>query len=149
MHSSAWVALLRHIPSELQNQFSLVTNSGTEISIQSLLRIEVEFVVVKGRLSGSQDAGRVFFIPYCHIDYFGYTHPVKDTDFNDNFGGLKLPEVIEVAVVPPPPADLPQPVSVPAKPDSGVRPAIRSEVLDRFRSRPSSAVNLPNPTRQG
>src|SRR5262245_21823257 len=100
MHSSAWVAILRHIPSEQQNQFMLVTASGTEIAIQSFLRIENELVVIKGRLAGSQDSGRVFFIPYCQIDYFGYGHPVKDSDFNDLFGSLQLPDtVVEEAPV--------------------------------------------------
>src|SRR4051794_9451179 len=83
MQNSAWIALLRHIPIDQQGRFMLVTLSGTEVAIQSFLLIEQEFVTIKGRLSGSQDAGRVFFIPYAQIDYFGFSQQVKDTEFNE------------------------------------------------------------------
>src|SRR5207244_1480992 len=117
--------------------------NGTEIAVQSLLRIEQEFVALKGRLSGSQDAGRVFFIPYANIDYFGSASPVKDVEFNETFGSLIVP-----AAAPAPVAAAPSDQGVlagaPPRPDSGARPIIRSEVLDRYRSRPSSAGLLPN-----
>src|SRR5947209_20628161 len=91
MQNSAWVALLRHVPAEQHNRFMLVTTSGTEIAVQSLLRIEQEFVALKGRLAGSQDAGRVFFIPYANLDYFGTSQPIKDSEFNETFGSLIVP----------------------------------------------------------
>lgn len=160
MQSSAWVALLRHIPSEQQHQFMLVTVSGTEIAVQSFLRIESDLVVIKGRLSGTQDSGRVFFIPYRQIDYFGYSHPVKDVDFNELFDSLTFPDAEYVPESPPTPviatAPVPAPAPAPAPPqpaapasaqaDSTARP-IRSEVLERFRSRPTSSPALPNPTK--
>src|SRR5690348_192444 len=83
MQSCAWVALLRHIPVEQHHHYMLVTVSGTEIAIQGLLRIEQECVVLKGRLSGSQEAGRIFFVPYAQIDYFGTLQPVKDDVFQE------------------------------------------------------------------
>ena len=118
----------------------LVTVSGTEIAIQGLLRIEQEFVALKGRLSGSQEAGRVFFIPYANIDYFGTLSPVKDSEFNETFGSLVVPATAAAAA----PADLGVLASAPARPEPTPRPTIRSEVLDRYRSRPSSAALLPN-----
>lgn len=142
MQNSAWVALLRHIPAEQHNQFMLVTTAGTEIAIQSLLRIEQEFVALKGRLSGSQDAGRVFFIPFANIDYVGTSSPIKDSDFNEAFGSLILPGA--TCTLPPPPVEPSALAGVPTRTDSGPRPSIRSEVLDRYRSRPSSSVILPN-----
>jgi hypothetical protein len=142
MQSSAWIALLRHIPAEQQNRFMLVTVSGTEIAIQSFLLIEQEFVAFKGRLSGTQDTGRVFFIPYAHIDYFGFSQPVKDAEFNEMFAALVVPAPsLALASTPGsvPESDVPAPpeeaVEAPADSGSGPRPAIRSEVLERFRSR--------------
>jgi hypothetical protein len=140
MQSSAWVALLRHIPAEQHDQYMLVTMSGTEIAIQGLLRIEQEFVALKGRLSGSQEAGRVFFIPYAQIDYIGTQKPIKDSDFNEVFGSLVMRNEAgpwDVAA----PAEMP----VGGSNGSGPRPAIRSEVLERYRARPSSSATLPNP----
>src|SRR5262245_49890491 len=126
MQNSAWVALLRHIPAEQQDQYMLVTVSGTEVAIQSLLRIEEGFVALKGRLAGSQEAGRVFFIPYEQIDYFGTQKPIKDTEFAEVFDSLVVP-----AADPDPNNGVAQPD--PALPGNGVtrepspRPVIRSE----------------------
>jgi hypothetical protein len=158
MQSSSWIALLRHIPAEQQSRFMLVTASGIEIAIQSFLLIEQECVAVKGRLSGSQDAGRVFFIPYANIDYFGFQHPIKDTDFTELFDNLKMTAAVPVAGVEtangqatePPPEE---PTDAAAQPSTGdSRPAIRSEVLERFRSRltvpsPPSATLTTDPQR--
>jgi hypothetical protein len=145
MHNSAWEALLRHIPAEQHNQFCLVTANGMEIAVQSFLRIERELVIVKGRLSGSQEQGRVFFIPYANIDSLGTSQPVKDTDFNETFGSLEFPS-----------EPIPEPAPAEAAPANGngyapsARPTIRSEVLERFRNNrgnaPSSSANLPRPS---
>jgi hypothetical protein len=153
MQSAAWVKLFRHVPAEEQGKLMLVTISGTEIAIQCFLRIDPESIAVKGRLAGSQDAGRVFFIPYAHIDYLGYQQPLKESDFHDVFGSLQLPGA--AAVVEPPaaataaePANAPEPApeTEPPAPDGtsapGVRNplAIKSTVLEKFRAR-----SLTNP----
>ncbi len=149
MQNSGWVALLKHIPIDQQSRFMLVTASGTEIAIASFLLIEQECVAIKGRLSGSQDAGRVFFIPYRHIDYFGFSQPVKDADFTDLFGNLTLPaqppsppppEIIHQEAEPVVPEPEPEP-AISESSTSDSRPVIRSEVLERFRSR----MSLPSP----
>src|SRR5262249_57453549 len=95
MQNSTWGALLRHIPAEQQDQYMLVTVSGTEIAIQNLLRIDRGFVALKGRLAGSQEAGRVFFIPYDQIDYLGTQKPIKDSEFSEGFDSLVIPPADE------------------------------------------------------
>ena len=141
MNARTWIALFRHIPPEQQSQFSLLTANGMEISVQSFLRIEAEFLLVKGRLAASQDAGRVFFIPYANIDSFSFTNPVRETDVNDLFGTLTFDESEPAAA----PVSVSEPAPVaptaqatangkPVEPGSGPKPIIRSEVLERFRS---------------
>ncbi len=163
MNARTWISLFRHIPPEKQSQFTLITSNGTEMTVASFIRIEEEFVLVKGRLSGSQDAGRVFFIPYAMIDSFSYTNPVRDSEVDELFGTLKFeaaPAPVPVAVPAPPPPPEPPPASPskltvvkPTRSDQGAgqRPAIRSEVLERFRNgRPgASSMNLPRPTLNG
>ena len=78
MQSSVWATLLRQIPTECHDQLMLTTFGGTEIAIQGILRIDHEFLAIKGRLAGSQDAGRVFFLPYCQIDYLGFQRALKE-----------------------------------------------------------------------
>jgi hypothetical protein len=146
MHSAAWVKLFQHIPLSEQAKLMLVTASGMEISIQCLLRIDPECVALKGRLAGSQDAGRVFFIPYSNIDYCGFQQPVKESDFHELFGNLELPSTeptAEPAEVASPSEARPaaKPVAPPETPKSSLRNplTIKSSVLEKFRSRSSTS----------
>src|SRR3954467_2670779 len=91
MRSSVWAALLRVIPPEQHNILMVVTGSGTEITVQTILRIDDEFLAFKGRLAGSQDAGRLYFIPLKNLDYFGFNRTVKDEEYAEMFGNLQLP----------------------------------------------------------
>ena len=141
MHNAAWVKLLQYIPLSEQAKLMLVTASGTEISIQCLLRIDPECLALKGRLAGSQDAGRVFFIPYANIDYFGFQQPLKESDFHELFGNLEIPHAGAPVIAPPPPAE-PEPAAAEEAPAPSLRNplAIKSSVLEKFRSR-----SLTNP----
>lgn len=133
MQNAAWVKLLRYIPVSEQSNLMLVTSSGTEIAIQSLLRIDPECLAVRGRLAGSTDAGRIFFVPYSHIDYFGFQQPLKEAEFHELFGNLD--------VLPPiPPSAAAQPAEPAAPPSDNSPPprtpgTIKSAVLEKFRAR--------------
>jgi hypothetical protein len=145
MHNTAWVKLLRHIPASEQSKLMLVTTSGVEITIQGFLRIDPECVALRGRLAGSTEAGRVFFIPYAHIDYFGFQQPVKETEFHELFGNLEPlgagPAPVLAAPSSPPIRTAP---AAPAPPQTPRSPsAIKSTVLEKFRSR-----SLTNPGTQ-
>ncbi len=165
MQNSAWAALLRHIPSEIHHNLMLVTASGTEIAIQAILRVDHEFMALKGRLAGSQDAGRLFLIAYNQIDYFGFQQPVKESEFHEWFDGLEMPApaaepvaeelVAEVEPEPEPvPEAAPAPPATPAAatppvpeappPVSPTSPVVKSAVLERFRARkPISGLRPP------
>ncbi len=144
MHSAAWVKLLRYIPATEQHKLMLVTTGGTEIAIQCFLRIDPECLAFKGRLAGSQDAGRVFFLPYSHIDYFGFQQSVKESDFHELFGNLEMSAAA-------PPADPAPAAPEPASPTTDPAPiapsgtparnplSIKSSVLEKFRSRSTSS----------
>jgi hypothetical protein len=152
MRGSVWVALIRQIPPEQQDQYMLTTRSGVEIAIQSFIRIEADLVIFKGRLSGSQEAGRIFFLPYENIDFFGTANPMRDADFNETFGSLVLPRSEDARDEPAHVNGEAPPTAVsPSRPGSShnLSSSIRSEVLERFRSRPPSSLNLPSPTAQG
>ncbi len=134
MHDAAWVKLLRHIPASEQSNLLLVTTSGREIAIQGLLRIDPECVALRGRLAGSTDAGRIFFVPYSQIDYFGFQQPLKEAEFHELFGSLE-----SLSSEPPPTA--PEPHAEPTLPaPAQLTPprtpvAIKSVVLEKFRAR--------------
>lgn len=161
MQNAAWEALLRHIPAEQQNGYMIVTTAGVEIAVQDFLRVEKELVVFRGRLAGSQDQGLLFFLPYNRIEYVGTMKAVKETDVAETFGSLTFPAGHAAAAppaAPPSPAGdaapaLAEPSANGASPEGsgtgkGSKPGIRSEVLERFRSRSASSLSLPSPPRQ-
>jgi hypothetical protein len=125
----------------------LVTSSHTEIAVQCVLRIDHEFMAIKGRLAGSQDAGRLFFIPYDQIDYLGFQQAVRESEFHEIFDSLTVPAPAAVAAPAAPAAAEPPPAAPDREPEaappvapslSGVsRPPtpIKSAVLERFRAR--------------
>ena len=141
MLNSSWAALLRQIPAAQHNTLMVRTCNGTEITVQSLLRIDFEFLIFKGRLAGSQDAGFLFILPYANVDYFGFNRAVKDEEYQAIFGNLTLPDPAGVGAAQPAtqsPAAVVQPqaaVVAPALRPSRVGAAAQSAVLERFRSR--------------
>ena len=64
MQAELWKALLRRVPPEQIDNLMLMTAQGTEINVQALLRMEEHWMVLRGRLAGSNDGGRVFCLPY-------------------------------------------------------------------------------------
>jgi hypothetical protein len=142
MHDAAWVKLLRHIPANEHANLLLVTASGREIAIQSLLRIDPQCLALRGRLAGSTDAGRIFFVPYSHIDYFGFQQPLKEAEFHELFGSLDSLPANEPTVAPPAPASTPETAepapSASANPLQRSPQAIKSVVLEKFRARSQS-----------
>lgn len=140
MHDAGWVKLLSHIPPHEQSKLMLVTTSGTEIAIQSLLRLDPECMALRGRLAGSTDSGRVFFVPYSHIDYFGFQQPLKEAEFHELFSNLELLSAAQ-ADSPTAPSSAP-PEAVATAPPASSHPtpsrspkAIKSTVLEKFRAR--------------
>jgi hypothetical protein len=174
MHSNAWVQLLQQIPPQLREQLMIVTAAGIEISVNSIMRIDHEFVAFRGRLSGSQDQGRLFFLPYRNIDYVGFQREVKDDQYQECFGNLQVSPPPQLAVTAalqaqtrqqpepepapppesaPPPEPEPQPApqaETPPVAPSGALPqrgqaTIKSAILERFRSRSGQGTTFrPN-----
>ena len=63
MQGPSWIALFERIPVKLHDQLALTLSTGAEILMQSVLRLESDFTIIRGRMSGSTDAGRIGFEP--------------------------------------------------------------------------------------
>ncbi len=153
MDSRAWVELLERIPSAQHDNLMLVTVGGTEISIQGILQMQGESLVLRGRLSGSTDTGRVFFVPYRQIDYMGLIKALPEADVLTLLG-LPVPDGVVPAAPPametppptpsvPPAAEAAPPVAVPPEPPAPtVEPAPAPEP-----PKPAPQTAMPNKAR--
>ncbi len=147
MLNSSWATLLRQLPADQHNQLMLRTANGTEIAVQDLVRIDFEFVIIRGRLSGSQDNGRVFILPYGNLDYVGVNRFVKDEEYNALFGSLVLADPEARAVTPPAatPSLAATKLTVPDATLQVIKPSrqgapVKSSVLERFRTRNNPSI---------
>jgi hypothetical protein len=157
MHNSAWMALWRRLPPDQYDNLVVLTVGGTEILIQTVLRIEADFVAVRGRLAASSETGRVYFLPYSQIDCAGFQKPLREEEFTTLFP--EVPAASEEAETATPPAGPTTPLP-PSKPLAGSQThgganadrarngnrsvPLKSELLERLRSR-SHQGSTPRP----
>ncbi len=144
MDNRGWIKLIEQIPTELQELLTLTTQGGVEISLQTVARVEEDHLVVRGRLSGTNDTDRIFMIPYDRIDYAGFQRTLAPATIGKIYGEV-VPEAASVAAAPPPePEPAPAPVVVeppppPPPPKTPTKPKIgKSELLKRIRQRNES-----------
>ena len=55
MHNRAWMQLLQLIPPAKHKTLLLNTTNGVEIAIHSIARAEEDFLVIRGRLTGTTE----------------------------------------------------------------------------------------------
>jgi hypothetical protein len=143
MDSTAWSNLIRQIPADLQELLTVTTQAGVEISLQSVMRIEDKYVVLRGRLAGTNDQDKIFIVPYDGIVYAGFQRPISASAIGRIYGeGVpEPPPVVETPapepVTPEPVAECaPTPVTPPPAPKAATKPKIaKAELLERLRAR--------------
>jgi hypothetical protein len=166
MQAPAWIGLFQLIPPEHYDNLAIQTMGGAEITVQALLRLEADYIVLKGRATGTTEAGKVFFVPYDQINYLNFLKPVREAEVEAIFAAA--PQMGETTAVPaPPPADgasetqalpaepAPQPAAPPAAPAAAAdndatvaisKPALpgKAALLERLRAR--SGPSTPKPS---
>ena len=73
MQSTAWIGILLRIPTSLHDTLLLMTTTGFEIVLQRLIRLDRDFMVALGRLSGSTDQPKLLIIPYVQMTYLSFS----------------------------------------------------------------------------
>src|SRR5262249_19085596 len=130
MQSGGWIALLRLVPPAQQENLLMITTSGIEIAIQGVIRTEPDYMVVRGRQTGTTDGGGFFFLPYDQIHLLGFVRPLKEADIRAMFGEKVFQDIIrqETGAEAPLPAEEPAPsAEVPAPPVPAPPPAKGSD----------------------
>jgi hypothetical protein len=81
------INLLGKFPLQDIPRVVVVLKNGTALNIETLFRCEPNFLVFRGRESGTNDGGRGFFVPYSEILFVKLERIVQIKDFQDMFGG--------------------------------------------------------------
>jgi hypothetical protein len=148
MQPADWKALLRRIPTEHHENLMVMTKAGSEFNLQNVVRVEEGFMLVRGRIAGSNDAGRIFLLSFAQIDHMGFQRPVGDDILNAIFAPAEIPAALPSPELPAPADELPPPAvaettpAPPAPPPStfpreGLRKTLpsKSQIIERLRVR--------------
>lgn len=87
MQAHDWIELFRTIPEAQHNTLVLTTLSGVDLSIDTIIRTELNYLVFRGRVCGQTDDGRLFFLPYRQIDFLQLNRSLKESEINELLGG--------------------------------------------------------------
>jgi hypothetical protein len=88
---------------------ALGLTTGSEIVVQKIVRLEPDFMVIRGRLAGTQDTGRIVVIPYAQLTFVAVQKHLQDQEVEGIFGKTAIPDGNEVA----PPSAEPAPQTAP------------------------------------
>ena len=142
MRSSYWISLLRTLPEHYHAKLLLVSASGHEINIGSIFRMEEDYMILRGRLAGSTDAGTFVFMPYSQINYISFREEIKEVEMAKVFGEsgqpITAPPPAAAAAPPPPPPEVPTPEPAPTAAPIAPAPATgplpgKAALLERLR----------------
>lgn len=80
MTNSAWLQLLPNLPQSWKDSLIVKTINGTELSVQSIVRIDESFIVIRGRVAGTTEQGQVYFVPIDRIETICIQRPPKEEE---------------------------------------------------------------------
>ncbi len=150
MQSDDWRELLQIIPRKYHDIIVLLTAGGAEVAVQEVVRMDGPYLVVRGRVAGTTDTDRAFFVPYDSLLYVRFQRTIPDTVLYGLYGQTppdpvadpapaqapaeaeKAPPAEEAAPAVEQPAPEPPPLPPGATPPRGID---RTKLLERLRQR--------------
>jgi hypothetical protein len=88
MLGASWISLFERIPAKYHDTLVLTMVTGAEIMMKSVLRLEEDFAIIRGRMAGSTDAARVIVMPYDQIVNVAFTKIMLEAEVQSVFGSV-------------------------------------------------------------
>jgi hypothetical protein len=132
MLSQEWIEMFRVLPEEMRSNIVVVLQNGSELSIDTFFRFEPNFLVARGRVAGTLDENRAFFIPYNQMLYYRLDRNIKLEELEEIFLNRT-----EAALEAEPAPTIPIPAPVPSGNGSSqsIDPnSTRNALLERIRA---------------
>jgi hypothetical protein len=85
MTSDEWIDMFHLIP-EGEQKLVIILHNGTELCVDTIVRFELSFMVLRGRAGGSIDEARGFFVPYDQISCLRVDRMLKVEDLQAMLG---------------------------------------------------------------
>jgi hypothetical protein len=91
MQGSQWVSLLQRLPPAKHSMLVVVTTTGMELMVQRIFRLEEDFFILRARLAGSSDAGRIILLPYDQLNSIAFNAILPEAEVEAIFGECDAP----------------------------------------------------------
>jgi hypothetical protein len=85
MTSAEWIDMFQLVP-EGEQKLVIILQNGNELCVDTIVRFEPSFLVLRGRTGGSIDESRGFFVPYNQITCLRLDRELKIEDLHLLFG---------------------------------------------------------------
>jgi hypothetical protein len=86
MQGASWISLFRRIPGNLHDGLALTLITGGEVVVQKFIKLDPDVVILRGRMAGTQDSGRVVIVPYCQLIAINFTRRLSEKNIEAIFG---------------------------------------------------------------
>src|SRR5690606_2718443 len=78
--------LFKRIPERYHPQVNLILRGQGLITVDTVVRFEPSYLVLRGRESGTSDENRAFFVPYDEIAYLRVERALKVSELKKMYG---------------------------------------------------------------
>lgn len=138
MTSAEWIDMLRIIPESEHGKLVVVLLNGMELCVDTIIRYEDHFLILRGRQGGTIEEARGFFVPYDQMLCLRLDRILKVEEIEQFFG----PPTDSMTPVP---RDTPLEAATPL-PAVPTDPAVASRLLlERIRAVRASSLSRFNP----
>jgi hypothetical protein len=86
MTSAEWIDMLRVLPEAEHGKLVIVLRNGTELCVDTIVRFEDEYLVMRGRQGGTVEEARGFFVPYDQMLCLRLDRITKVEELNGFYG---------------------------------------------------------------
>lgn len=101
-----YIKLFKSLPEAETEMLMIALNNGMEVAVQRIMRYEEHFMLVRGRVGGTEEGDLIFLIDYANITFVYFLRVLDDARVQSIFGeiiggvkrsyiGEKSPEELE------------------------------------------------------
>lgn len=88
MKRDHWVSLFQKLPETMHDQVVFSLSTGIDVYNQRFLVYADDYLLVRGRLGGTDEGERIFMVPWEELRMIFFSRPVEDEMLFKTFGDL-------------------------------------------------------------
>jgi hypothetical protein len=93
MKREHWVSFFQKLPETMHDQVVFSLSTGIDVFNQRFLVYADEYLIIRGRLGGTDESERIFMVPWEELKMIFFSRPVEDEmlvkTFGEIIGGVK------------------------------------------------------------